>query len=818
MATNSLTPGVGSTGGTTSPTIPSAAPTLILLGGCAAASVWVAAQILAAHYGYDASLGQPAFAPTLRQQAACRIVAYALAIGAAVLLVRVGRARVWAPGVALTLALAGGVAAVATRGPLYGAMQGLLWATQLQHLQRDSSPQPAPGRAAASTVAHGPCAPIRSYPRGSGRPVSYHHQFTINCAPARALPVVQSSSLGPAGASVPPRVLTAEQANANAGARVYWLGLAGSFVGLLPLALAARPPRRRRLPTASHGTAAWGTGDAMRGTLALAPGRLDTTVDPPAGLLLGRPLDERRTPAAGNAVTRRFLRGGRSGAPVPSMPVLRYRGDGHLITIAPTRTGKGVSIIVPNLLTYPGSIVVSDPKGENYLLTHRRRREAKQHVWALDPFEITDAEQHAHGVNGSINPLDIIDARSVDAPDDASLLADMLTLPEETSGGGGDSHFEPEGRALLSALILYVAAIETGSRRSLLRVRELLTLPPEEFTQLLTKMRNCGTTEEVERLGHAGTLIARGAARLQSKADKERSGVVSTAQRCTHFLDSKRMANVLGDTTVPLEHLRAGRLSLYLILPTERLSTYRAWMRLMIGVCLRTMVHQGAGEAVAGPRGGPRVLFTLDEFANLKRLAPVEDAFTIAAGYGVTFWLFLQDLAQLKKEYKDSWATFLANADVTQTFGTNDVDTSEYLSKMTGDATILVEGENLSASVSHGRQGSRQESNSQSLSEKGRRLLTPDEVRRLPPDEALVFLRSQSPLRIRKLHYAHDTVFAGLYDRTSPEAAAVTHTPPTPDDGSDAGGPAHATESDDEAETPPASGAATEAPVELLSS
>jgi type IV secretion system protein VirD4 len=454
--------------------------------------------------------------------------------------------------------------------------------------------------------------------------------------------------------------------------------------------------------------------------------------------------------------------------------VLHYQGDGHLVTIAPTRSGKGVSVIVPNLLVYPGSVVVTDPKGENYMLTQRRRRAARQHVWALDPFGITDAARHGHGTPGALNPLDVIDARSVDAPDDAALLADMLTLPEDTaSGAGGDTHFEPEGRALLSALMLYVAATEpAGRRRSLLRVRELVTLPPDEFTKLLARMRECGSTSTVAHLGHAGTLIARGAARLQQKAEKERSGVVSTAQRCTHFLDSERMAAVLSETTVPLEHLREGRLSLYLVLPTERLSTYRAWMRLMVGVCLRTMVHQGAGEALAGQRHGqpgarPRVLFALDEFANLKRLAPVEDAFTIAAGYGVTFWLFLQDLAQLKAQYRQSWGTFLANADVLQTFGTNDLDTAKLVSELTGDATILVEGENASASVSHGRQGSRQEGSSQSLSEKARRLLTPDEVRRLPPDEALVFLRSRSPLRVRKLHYAHDAAFVGLYERPS---------------------------------------------------
>ena len=553
---------------------------------------------------------------------------------------------------------------------------------------------------------------------------------------------------------------------ADVAMRAYWWAFGSSLLVLLVLALAAAPRRRRRTPSTSHGSAAWGSGEELRTTFVPGP-RLGNATGAPLGLLLGRAAEGSR---------RLNIRVPRRRAPrVAGTPVLHYQGDGHLVTIAPTRSGKGVSVIVPNLLVYPGSVVVTDPKGENYTLTQHRRREAHQQVWALDPFGITDAETQAHGVRGALNPLDIVDATSVDAPDDAAILADMLTLPEETaSGTGGDSHFEPEGRALLSALILYVAATEPrGRRRSLLRVRELVTLPPEEFTKLLAKMRACGTEGSTTHLGHVGTLIARGAARLQQKADKERSGVISTAQRCTHFLDSERMAAVLAHTTVPLEYLRRGQLSLYLVLPTERLSTYRAWMRLMIGVCLRTMVHQGAGEALVGQADAacgarPRVLFALDEFANLKRLAPVEDAFTIAAGYGVTFWLFLQDLAQLKAQYRQSWGTFLANADVLQTFGTNDLDTAKLVSELTGDATILVEGESASTSTSHAglaRQGSRQEGSSQSLSEKARRLLTPDEVRRLPPDEALVFLRSRAPLRVRKLHYARDAAFVGLYER-----------------------------------------------------
>src|SRR5258708_35538552 len=123
-----------------------------------------------------------------------------------------------------------------------------------------------------------------------------------------------------------------------------------------------------------------------------------------------------------------------------------------------------------------------------------------------------------------------------------------------------------------------------------------------------------------------------------------------------------------------------------------------------------------------------RVLFLLDEFANLGRMRPVERAISLAAAYGASFWLLVQDLAQLKGTYPEQWETFIANADVLQTFGINDWDTAEYISKMTGEATIEVEGENESRGVSRGRNTSRQQSSAHSIAEKGRRLLLADEV------------------------------------------------------------------------------------------
>ena len=108
--------------------------------------------------------------------------------------------------------------------------------------------------------------------------------------------------------------------------------------------------------------------------------------------------------------------------------LLRYDGDGHLVTLAPTRSGKGVSAVIPNLLDHPGSVVVTDIKGENYAVTAMRRaRDLGQQVHALDPFG-------AAGGRACYNPLDVIDRQNPHAPDDAAMIADMLVAPAD--GGG----------------------------------------------------------------------------------------------------------------------------------------------------------------------------------------------------------------------------------------------------------------------------------------------------------------------------------------------------------------------------------------------
>jgi type IV secretion system protein VirD4 len=543
-------------------------------------------------------------------------------------------------------------------------------------------------------------------------------------------------------------------------------GVAFPFLGALVCALAARGPSQRRVPSASHGSARWDGGADLVAPALDEPGVLVGRLIEGPAWRLGRATRQRSGPSAR-----------RAGPPT----TLRYVGDGHLLTVAPTRSGKGVGAVIPNLLSYAGSVVVTDPKGENYTVT-RDRREAMGHdVVALDPFGITDAPERGHA--HAFNPLDVLDPDGPDVVDDAMLLADMLVVPDVT--GEQASFWDNEARALLAGLILFVAVDRRGEpgQRTLPHVRALLTAPAAEFKKTLLAMLERGRRPGATT---ADGLIARAAARHLQKADREAASVVSTAQSHTHFLDSPRMVAALtspgGEHALRLDQLKLGGheppapdgtrrrppLSLYLVLPAERLSTYQRWLRLLIASSMLaiTRTRSPLGGPIAGASRA-RVLFFLDEFANLGRMRPVEDGISLAAGYGASFWLFVQDLSQLKALYKERWETFEGNVAVLQAFGTNDLFTAEHLSKRLGEATVLVSSENASAGVSRqgafGGRGSRQHGTGQSVSETRRRLLTPDEVLRIPESEELLFIRGRLPIRARKLDYLTDAEFVGLY-------------------------------------------------------
>ncbi|MBB6182356.1 type IV secretory system conjugative DNA transfer family protein [Pseudorhizobium flavum] len=415
--------------------------------------------------------------------------------------------------------------------------------------------------------------------------------------------------------------------------------------------------------------------------------------------------------------------------------ILRYAGPSHLLTMAPTRTGKGVGTIIPNLLTADRSIVCIDPKGENAKIASRaRERFGPVHV--LDPFGVTGIRSSAY------NPLDILNPDGLDVAEDASTLADALVVDEP--GMTGEAHWNEEAKALISGLILRIVAVEPPTRRHLGTLREYLTLAPERFAAVLKEMQD---------MNEAGGLIARAANRHLGKSDREAAGVLSAAQRHTHFLDSPRMNRVLDESYFSFADLKRRNTTVFLVLPPDRLSTYSRWLRLLVTQSLLDMAR--TPEKPHTP-----VLYLLDEFAALGYLAPVERAMGLMAGYGVQLWPILQDVHQLRSTYGQKAGTFLSNAGVLQVFGVNDHDSARLVSELLGQETVVFR--TMAHSVD-----SEQSGITYSQHHTARPLLTSDEIRTLPSHVQLLFLAGRRPIVAHKLRYYSDAEFQGTFDIAS---------------------------------------------------
>ncbi len=415
----------------------------------------------------------------------------------------------------------------------------------------------------------------------------------------------------------------------------------------------------------------------------------------------------------------------------------------HLITFAATGRGKGVSVLVPNLLTYKQSAVVTDPKGELFKLTagHREHRFGHRIV-CLDPFGISGAW------SDTFNPLDLIDPESPTLIDQCRDLANQMVV---RTGKESEPHWNDSAELILTAFIAYVCACEPSREdRNLQLVRDLVS-SRDKFARAVAAMQQSDACDG---------LIRRMGSLLTWYVDRELGSVLTTVQRHTAFLDSPKVAASTRSSSFDPLSLRQKATTVYLALPSEQLETLAPLQRMWIGGLLRAVTREGATER------NP-ILFLLDEAATLGRIKALEDAVSLVRGYGVRFWFIFQSMGQLTECFGESAPDFLNNFDTQQFFGVNTVQTAEEISKRIGDATVLVESLNRSTSTSrpHGHGGTGHEggqvstSTSVTTSEVARRLVKAEEVLRLPEDLAIVFHRNLPPIPCQLVRYYADPEF-----------------------------------------------------------
>lgn len=359
---------------------------------------------------------------------------------------------------------------------------------------------------------------------------------------------------------------------------------------------------------------------------------------------------------------------------------LVYDGDAPLITIAPTGAGKGVSVIVPTLLSYEGPVVVIDPKGENYAITSRYRRELGHEVICVDPFRITGASQ-----SHSINPFDVFSLEGAETESESMMLAEMLSRGSTSSQ---DPFWDISARSTLAGIIALVSLSDDVNAKSVGTIRSYIhdyDMDIKISTWLDESKCHPFVSEEL-------------GAYMNLPSDKTRPSVLAVAQSYLKVFAGANVQKSVNPRGIALADLVIGSpQSIYLVLPPDKLRSHGSLLRLWVGVLLRAITSRRVRPKLA-------TLFLLDECAQLGNMPILESVVTLGRGFGIQAWTFWQDLAQLKMLYSDAWRTMINNCGVVQVFGARNniskiecceiagIESSEFGAVSRDEQVLIVDG------------------------------------------------------------------------------------------------------------------------------
>ena len=408
---------------------------------------------------------------------------------------------------------------------------------------------------------------------------------------------------------------------------------------------------------------------------------------------------------------------------------LHYRGSGHLLTVAAARTGKGATLLINALLSWRGSCICCDPKGEHAAVTSNRRARFGK-VFILNPFNmLPDALRGLK--QARFNPMDILDPASSSFHAVCDKLASALVWDEGHEG----MHFTTAARVLVSGVIAALKRHGKPSEQNLPMVARVINGDIIGFCKLAVQQ----TTDPfiVDKLGRFA---------FADPSSKEVQDVISTARTQLGFMSNAAIAESLSGSDFRFSDLkRKPGTTVYICLPLHLLDVSDKYFRLLLETALADLLNEGQKG-----KGKP-VLAIIDEMAQLgPHMKSLENAMGMAAGAaGLQLWCVLQDLSQLKGMFPQTWETFIQNCGVTTWFGARDQTTRDYVSRLSGTCEVLTR----SRGVSFDNFGWPHVNDN--ASQHSRPLLLPHEVGQLGPDEMIAFIEGVrcGPVKAKRKPY-----------------------------------------------------------------
>lgn len=422
----------------------------------------------------------------------------------------------------------------------------------------------------------------------------------------------------------------------------------------------------------------------------------------------------------------------------------------HLLLIAKTRSGKGKSNVLPNLLKYPWSVICNDIKGENYLRTFEKRQKMGQEIFKIDPFGCVKEFP-----SNKFNPLDYLAEGDEDCVTRARDLADLIggTPPS------GEPFFSDYAKKIITMWILYICVKYEGKERSLVTLRKLATLPSDAVKKILEDAIGMDNFNGILRQNAAAILSLMG--KEEGKDSATFLSVYSSVDVMTAFLDDPRIAETLSETDFDVATFRYMPSTLYIVVDASNLGVSTLFMRIIYTIAIKKNMTWEVPESMK--KLGLEVnmdyplKFIMDEFAQLKHFEVIEEAMPLAAGYGICFCIIVQSVKQLYKHYKDGANEFLNNA--TKVFiGAEDVETAEMISKLCGKTTVMQQSYTV-------KPGAFFDSKQFSYSPVARDLITPGEAIQLSVDTPILLSGDMKPLKMQAISYYEDEEFKHEYGK-----------------------------------------------------
>jgi type IV secretion system protein VirD4 len=413
------------------------------------------------------------------------------------------------------------------------------------------------------------------------------------------------------------------------------------------------------------------------------------------------------------------------------------QGNVNVLVVGGSGAGKSTSYVFPNAYQCLGSYVFTDPKGEIYDTTAGY---LKEHGYNIKVLNLVSPEN-----SDGYNPLAHIRSQV-----DVDIIAHTIVTGQGDGGGKQDPYWDNTAEMLLKSLIYYLISTRPPEEQNLVSCAELVRAADSSGgSGMLNDLINELDPDNPARTNYKN---------IANASDKTFGNILSTLQSKLGKFDSKDIAAVTSTDTMDFEELAKTKTALY-VMSSDTHSTYDFLLTIFFAQMIQQLYDYADHN---GGKLGVPMYFILDEFANIGQIPDFDKKISTSRSRKISFSVILQNLDQLEAVYKESYETIIGNCDTHLFLGSNSFKTVEYFSKQLGETTISRESISTNRDKTKAKTGY-----SESDQLMGRALMTPDEMRRMPTDECIIFEKGLRPIKAKKFYYFnHKGMYNALNSKT----------------------------------------------------